>query len=89
MTSTQQADVDTAPADQPRPSADLAKPVAALVIGVAMLVLAFANLSHMPQWADQHGAIWVYLGFFVFMSIAGRLFWFGADGLIKRLRGGQ
>lgn len=61
--------------------------VAAFGIGVAMLVVAFAYLDRMPGWADRHGAIVVYLGFFVFMSLAGRLFWWGADQLIARLRG--
>ncbi|MFE9575093.1 hypothetical protein ACFYO1_01795 [Nocardia sp. NPDC006044] len=60
--------------------------VAAVVIGVVMLVAAFACLNRMPGWADSYGAIWVYLGFFVYMSIAGRLFWWGFDQLIDRLR---
>lgn len=77
----------TAAADRLRTSGAASKSISALAIGVAMLVVAFANLPRLPGWADQHGAIWVYLGFFVFMSIAGRLFWNGADELITRLRG--
>ncbi|MGF6885628.1 hypothetical protein ABH933_005166 [Nocardia sp. GP40] len=49
--------------------------MAALIVGVVLLVEAFASLDRIPGWADRYGAIWVYLGFFIFMSIAGRLFW--------------
>ncbi|BAW09740.1 hypothetical protein [Nocardia seriolae] len=63
-------------------------PVAAFLVGLGLLIAAFLLLDRMPGWADRYGAIWVYLGFFVFMSIAGRLFWFGADKLIERLRTG-
>ncbi|MBL1079596.1 hypothetical protein JK358_34850 [Nocardia sp. 2] len=85
---TSAADMQTATgAAGERESNSMVKSVAALVVGVVMLVVAFANLSRIPGWADDHGAIWVYLGFFVFMSIAGRLFWNGADELVKRMRG--
>ncbi|WP_306358116.1 MULTISPECIES: hypothetical protein [unclassified Nocardia] len=76
---------DTAP---PQSSGSLARPVAAVVVGLVLLIAAFAVLGRIPQWADRYGAIWVYLGFFVVMSIAGRLFWQGADKLVERMRSG-
>lgn len=81
MASTQSADTVAAEAVA---QDSMVKPVVALVIGVALLVAAFAKLSQLPVWADEHGAVWVYLAFFVYMSIAGRLFWYGTDRLIKR-----
>ncbi|MEC3916237.1 hypothetical protein VMT40_16640 [Nocardia sp. CDC160] len=57
-----------------------------MAVGLAMLIAAFFYLNKMPGWADRYGAIWIYLGFFAYMSIAGRLFWKGADGIIERLR---
>lgn len=65
----------------------LAKAAAALVAGLVLLIVAFVYLSRLPGWADRYGAVWVYLGFFVYMSIAGRFFWHGADAVMKRLRG--
>ncbi|MFB8281694.1 hypothetical protein [Nocardia colli] len=65
----------------------LARSVGAVVVGVVMLVAAFACLNRMPGWADRYGGIWVYLGFFVYMSIAGRVFWWGLDQLLDWLRG--
>ncbi|MFB8281992.1 hypothetical protein [Nocardia colli] len=65
---------------------DPVRVLGAIVVGVAMLIAAFAYLNRMSGWADQHGAVWVYLGFFVYMSIAGRLFWWGLDQLLDRLR---
>ncbi|WP_194838003.1 hypothetical protein [Nocardia sp. XZ_19_369] len=68
------------------PEAGLVRPVVALVVGLAVLIAAFAVLNRIPGWADQYGVIWVYLGYFVVMSIAGRLFWQGADKLVERIR---
>ncbi|AFU06040.1 hypothetical protein [Nocardia brasiliensis] len=65
---------------------DSLRVLGAIVVGVVMLITAFAYLNRIPGWADQHGAVWVYLGFFVYMSIAGRLFWWGLDQLLDRLR---
>ncbi|MBL1080313.1 hypothetical protein JK358_38550 [Nocardia sp. 2] len=85
---TSASDTQTATsAEGKRESNSMVKPVAMLAVGLVMLIVAFANLSRIPGWADDHGAIWVYLGFFAFMSIAGRLFWNGADELVKRMRG--
>lgn len=58
----------------------------AFVIGVMLLIAAFASLDRIPGWADRYGAVRVYLGFFLFMSIAGRLFWYGAEKVIERVR---
>ncbi|MFI6212001.1 hypothetical protein ACIBCD_08385 [Nocardia brasiliensis] len=65
---------------------DSLRVLGAVVVGVVMLIAAFAYLNRISGWADQHGAVWVYLGFFVYMSIAGRLFWWGLDQLLDRLR---
>ncbi|MFI7002490.1 hypothetical protein [Nocardia sp. NPDC050175] len=51
----------------------------ALLAGLFLLIAAFAHLNRMPGWADDHGAILVYLAFFLYMSIAGRLTWWGID----------
>ena len=59
--------------------------VAGFVGGLVALALVFANLSRLTDWADQYGTVWVYLGFFLVLSIAGRVFWKGADTLIARL----
>ncbi|WP_306365688.1 hypothetical protein [Nocardia sp. CC227C] len=52
-----------------------------LVLGLLLLVVAFANLNRMPSWADDYGAVLVYLAFFLYMSIAGRLTWWAIDTL--------
>ncbi|QNG21380.1 hypothetical protein G4H71_19165 [Rhodococcus triatomae] len=59
--------------------------VANLTAGLTLLAIVFANLSRLTGWADQYGTVWVYLGFFLVISIAGRVFWKGADTLIARL----
>ncbi|QNG19652.1 hypothetical protein G4H71_16580 [Rhodococcus triatomae] len=59
--------------------------VASFVGGLVALAIVFANLSRLTDWADQYGTVWVYLGFFLVLSIAGRVFWKGADTLIARL----
>ncbi|WKY55126.1 hypothetical protein [Nocardia seriolae] len=51
-----------------------------------MLIVAFANLGRMPGWADDYGAILVYLAFFLYMSIAGRLTWWGIDALREQAK---
>ncbi|WP_231496685.1 hypothetical protein [Rhodococcus sp. UNC363MFTsu5.1] len=60
----------------------IARAVIAFVAGLALLVLAFANLDTVVEWASKYGRVWVYLGFFLVMSIAGRLFWWGTDTVI-------
>ncbi|WP_280357195.1 hypothetical protein [Nocardia otitidiscaviarum] len=57
-----------------------------LVLGLVLLIFAFANLNRMPGWADDYGAIPVYLAFFLYMSIAGRLTWWGIDTLRDRVK---
>ncbi|APB01719.1 hypothetical protein NS506_07700 [Nocardia seriolae] len=52
-----------------------------LVLGLVLLIVAFANLNRMPGWADDYGAVLVYLAFFLYMSIAGRLTWWAIDTL--------
>lgn len=60
--------------------------IAALVIGLGMLIVAFANLNRLAGWADDYGTVLVYLAFFLVMSIAGRLFWWGTDTVIGAFR---
>lgn len=60
--------------------------VGALVLGLVLLMVAFANLDRVPGWADDYGAILVYLAFFLYMCIAGRLTWWGLDTLRDRVR---
>lgn len=57
-----------------------------LVVGLAMLTAAFSHLDAMPGWADDCGAVPIYLGFFVWMSIAGRITWWSIDTLIQHFR---
>ncbi|MFI1920546.1 hypothetical protein [Nocardia sp. NPDC020380] len=57
-----------------------------LVLGLLLLIVAFANLDRMPGWADDYGAILVYLAFFLYMSIAGRLTWWAIDTLREQVR---
>lgn len=81
---------DHVPADQAtaaKPAAGggagLARAALTLVAGLALLAVVFANLDRVADWATEHGKVRVYLGFFLVMSIAGRLFWWGADALMK------
>ncbi|KZM74948.1 hypothetical protein [Nocardia terpenica] len=63
--------------------------VGALALGLVLLMVAFANLDRVPGWADDYGAILVYLAFFLYMCIAGRLTWWGIDTLRDRVRAGR
>lgn len=65
------------------PNGPLAIP--AIALGLLLLVAAFATLNRIPGWADDYGAILVYLAFFLYMSIAGRLTWWGIDTLYARV----
>ncbi|WP_052281203.1 hypothetical protein [Nocardia vulneris] len=58
----------------------------ALVLGLIMLIVAFTALDRVPGWADDYGAVLIYLALFLWMSIAGRLTWRGIDGLVQRWR---
>ncbi|MGO4205570.1 hypothetical protein AB4Z09_28325 [Rhodococcus sp. TAF43] len=70
-------------------AASRARAALALAAGLAMLILVFANLDRVAIWAAEHGPVWVYLGFFLVMSIAGRLFWWGVDTLVKGVGAGK
>ncbi|MFJ4653888.1 hypothetical protein ACIP5Y_21705 [Nocardia sp. NPDC088792] len=65
----------------PEPLNPTAVALGGLVLGLLLLIVAFANLNRMPGWADDYGAILVYLAFFLYMSVAGRLTWWGIDTL--------
>lgn len=60
--------------------------VIATLFGLGLLVVAFAMIGRLAGWADEHGTILVYLAFFVWMSIAGRVFWWGTDRVVATVR---
>ena len=64
----------------------MSKAVIATVFGLALLIAAFAVIGRLGGWAADYGTILVYLAFFLWMSIAGRVFCWGADTLIAELR---
>lgn len=64
----------------------MSKAVIATVFGLALLIAAFAVIGRLGGWANDYGTILVYLAFFLWMSIAGRVFWWGADTLIAEFR---
>ncbi|MGJ6122116.1 hypothetical protein QN239_06025 [Mycolicibacterium sp. Y3] len=63
------------------------KDLAALLAGLAMLVVGFAAITALPDWVTKWGTVTVYLTYFLYMSIAGRLFWKGADAAWDALKG--
>ncbi|MFD9678472.1 hypothetical protein ACFWAD_01270 [Rhodococcus sp. NPDC059969] len=65
---------------------ETSKAVIATVFGLALLIAAFAVIGRLGGWAADYGTILVYLAFFLWMSIAGRVFWWGADKLIAEAR---
>ncbi|GAB4585507.1 hypothetical protein [Nocardia sp. IFM 10818] len=65
----------------PQPLNPTVVAVGGLVLGLVLLIVAFANLNRMPGWADDYGAILVYLALFLYMSLAGRLTWWAVDTL--------
>ncbi|SCZ15144.1 hypothetical protein SAMN02799641_05909 [Rhodococcus erythropolis] len=65
---------------------ETSKAVIATVFGLALLIAAFAAIGRLGGWAADCGTILVYLAFFLWMSIAGRVFWWGADKLIAEAR---
>ena len=60
--------------------------VIATLFGLGLLIVAFAVIGRLAGWAAENGTILVYLAFFLWMSIAGRVFWWGADKLIAEAR---
>ncbi|KZM68189.1 hypothetical protein [Nocardia terpenica] len=78
---------NTTPRTASQADADIAAlAIPAIVLGVAMLIAAFAGMDRIPGWADEIGAVLVYLAFFLYMSVAGRLTWWGSDTLIAQIR---
>ena len=65
---------------------ETSKGVIATVFGLALLIAAFAVIGRLGGWATDYGTILVYLAFFLWMSIAGRVFWWGADTLIAEFQ---
>ncbi|MFD4785462.1 hypothetical protein ACFWNH_31070 [Rhodococcus qingshengii] len=64
----------------------MSKAVIATVFGLVLLIAAFAVIGRLGGWAADYGTILVYLAFFLWMSIAGRVFWWGADTLYAQGR---
>ncbi|GEE01507.1 hypothetical protein nbrc107696_19530 [Gordonia spumicola] len=59
------------------------------LLGCGVLVAAAMTVSNLGSWGAQVGEVWVFLGFFVVMSIGGRWFWAGVDAIITALRSGK
>ncbi|MGY4099131.1 hypothetical protein ACW2Q0_06165 [Nocardia sp. R16R-3T] len=55
----------------------------AVATGLILLIAAFATVTLMPGWAADYGASLVYLAIFLYVTIAGRLTWWGVDILIS------
>lgn len=69
----------------PEPDNVALAPVA-LLAGLFMLIAAFAHLDRIPGWADDYGTLLIYLAFFLYMSITGRLTWWGVDTIYAQLK---
>lgn len=52
------------------------------VVGCALLVACAFALDRLGAWSADYGRVWVFLGFFLVMSLGGRWFWAGADAAI-------
>ncbi len=55
----------------------------AVATGLILLIVAFVTVNRMPGWAADYGASLVYFAIFLYVAIAGRLTWWGADILIS------
>lgn len=49
------------------------------LVGCALLVGCAFAIDKLGQWSADYGQVWVFLGFFLVMSLGGRWFWSGAD----------
>jgi len=81
-TATHNPTSDTAPSSP----VEMTRACLALLAGLALLIAAFANMTNLTRWADAHGTVTVYLGFFLVMSVAGRQFWNGTDSVVAAVR---
>lgn len=57
------------------------------IAGCTILVAAAWNLPNLARWGDDYGAVFVFLAFFMVMSIGGRWFWTGIDAIWSAVRG--
>lgn len=78
------ADPDDQAAARPAAAEDRTGQAAVLttvlfVIGCALLVGCAVALDKLGTWSADYGRVWVFLGFFLVMSVGGRWFWTGAD----------
>lgn len=67
----------------------VARAVVSFVLGLAGLIVAFANLDRLMEWSVEYGQVWVFLGFFLAVSVCGRLFWWGVDTIVKTAISGK
>lgn len=51
-------------------------------VGCALLVACAFALDRLGEWSADYGRVWVFLAFFLVMSLGGRWFWAGADAAI-------
>ena len=86
MTATER-DTGTDRPGQPAGERPVLMKIVLFLVGLLLMVLAAANLMNLSEWAQRWGQIPVFLLFFLFMAIAGRWFWSGADALIAAVRG--
>ena len=60
--------------------------VLAVVAGLVGMLLVFGSLDRVWGWSADYGRAWVFLGYFLVLSVLGRLFWWGVDTLITLAR---
>lgn len=60
--------------------------VLAVVAGLVGMLLVFGSLDRIWGWSAEYGRAWVFLGYFLVLSVLGRLFWWGVDTLITLAR---
>lgn len=80
-------DAPSAPPEQSARSAVPLRAMLAVVVGLAGMLLVFSGLDRVWAWSAEYGRAWVFLGYFLVLSVLGRLFWWGVDTLIKTARG--
>lgn len=75
-----------APAAASGPTWNSVRITVLFVVGCALLVGCALAIDHLGDWSAEYGRIWVFLGFFLAMSLGGRWFWAGADTAIAWIR---
>ncbi|MGL4306832.1 MAG: hypothetical protein ACRCSF_11855 [Mycobacteriaceae bacterium] len=75
----------SAPAPASSVDGVVVKAIGGFILGLVLMCVAFGFFGDVPRWADDHGVILVYLGVFLYFSVAGRIFWWGADIIVGKL----